>query len=517
MKGHTLAFLISSLYVAIMIVVGSVVGDTFNDKIGNILFLKGGSISLKYIGIISMSGVVIFIVTCLVIKRFNKYKITIEGNLNEIKEKIRYLDSYDSLTKLPNRNLMERMFTSQVPQINRDGNPGAFLFIDIDHFSFINETKGHHAGDQLLIDMAEILSGLKEEGDIIGRITQDKFVMIITGEETIKDIDKRINKIIKATSIVWKFEEKEYMVSTTIGVSLYPKDGLDYILLLKSANLALECSKESSRTSYEYYNKNKKCLIIKDLAIVSDMKIALKEEQFQMHYQPIYNLQTGEIENVESLLRWHHPKKGYISPDAFIPAAERAWIIDDIGEYTLEEVFRQKKEWNKQGFKLDRISINISSISLGKPGFGQYIEEKLQRYGLDGSEIVLELTESGFSTHKTRIKINVEYLRNLGVRISMDDFGTGYSSLARLRELQIDDIKLDRSFVVSLLEENGQEIIETLISLANALGKDIVSEGIETEEQCNILRDLGSKYGQGYFLARPMPAVDLAKYLTNKS
>lgn len=218
-------------------------------------------------------------------------------------------------------------------------------------------------------------------------------------------------------------------------------------------------------------------------------------------------------ENVEALIRWNHPEKGYIPPDMFIPAAERSWIIDDIGEYTLEEVFRQKVEWNKQGYNLERISINISAISFSKSKFGEYIEKKLKRYGLEGNEIVLELTESGFSTHGTMIKKNVKYLRCLGVRISMDDFGTGYSSLARLRELQIDDIKLDRTFVVSLLEENGQEVIKTLISLANALGKDVISEGIETEEQCNILKELGSKYGQGYFLARPMPAEDLGQLL----
>ncbi|MGO1470525.1 MAG: diguanylate cyclase domain-containing protein [Tissierella sp.] len=388
-KSYWIAFCISLGYIILMLIAGALIEGNVSNAIGRLSFFRRENIYFRYIEVITLSGIFVFIMTCLVIKKIDKDKDFINDNYKKIKErelaiktatkqiekqseliysvlenasifiiqldknfninnasknikdiiefevedmrnkplsrfieheyvqeiksemqykdiyeleieiyskygkrvyiygtvkkdiknykgdkyytfvlydiskrkslqqKIRYLDSYDSLTDLPNRNLMERIFTSLLPRLNKEGNPGALLFIDIDHFAFINETKGHHAGDHLLMDMANILKDIKEDGDVLGRITQDKFVMIITGEKSLEDIDKKIDNITKKTNVEWEFEDKKYMVSTTIGVSTYPKDGVGFIVLLKSANLALECAKESERTSYEYYNKEK--------------------------------------------------------------------------------------------------------------------------------------------------------------------------------------------------------------------------------------------------------------------
>lgn len=426
-----------------------------------------------------------------------------------LQQKVTYLDSYDPITSLPNRNLLEKAFNSLLPTLEKSGNPVALLYIDIDDFAYINETLGHHAGDHLLMDMANKLKLATKGTDILARITQDKFVVIFTDEKSLDSIEERVNKILKDTKMSWQYEEEKYMISSTIGVSLYPDDSLEFISLLKNANIALECAKESSRTSYQYYCKENNCEAINEHTMLSNIKLALENKDFQMYYQPIINLKTGKIENIESLIRWFHPEKGYIPPDQFIPIAEKSGIIDQIGEYALEEVFSQKKKWNDSGFYLEKVSINISAVNFSRAEFSIYIKEKLQRHGLKGEEIVLELTETSFSTHKSKMKENIEEIRSFGVEIAMDDFGTGYSSLARLKELQIDYLKLDRLFIVALIEEDGQEVIKSLISLANALGKKVVAEGIETEEQFSILKKLGCAFGQGYFLARPMPAMDL--------
>lgn len=426
-----------------------------------------------------------------------------------LQERVTYLNSYDTITSLPNRSLLEKAFKAILPEVKERGNPIALLYIDIDDFAYINETLGHHAGDHLLMDMANILKLVTKDTDILARITQDKFVAIFTEEKSLKDIDKRIVQILKDTRMKWEYEGGKYLISNTIGIALYPKNGKDFVELLRNANLALEYAKETSRTSYEYYSEENKCNIISDLTVLSDIKVALENKDFQMHYQPIRNLETGELENVESLIRWFHPEKGYISPDNFIPVAERAGIIDEIGEYTLDEVFSQKRRWNDSGYKLKKVSINISAVSFSRVGFSDDIKRKLKEHGIKGEEIVLELTETIFSTHRLKIKKNIEEVREVGVQVAMDDFGTGYSSLARLKDLPIDYLKLDRAFIVALLEQDGQEIIKPLISLANALGKKVIAEGIETEEQFRILKELGCTFGQGYFLARPMSAIDL--------
>ena len=429
-----------------------------------------------------------------------------------LQERVTYLNSYDTITSLPNRSLLEKAFNTMLPEVEERGNPLALLYIDIDDFAYINETLGHHAGDHLLMDMANVLKLITKETDILARITQDKFVVIFTEEESLEDIDKRVVQILKDTRMRWEYEGGKYLISNTVGIALYPKNGQSFVELLRNANLALEYAKETSRTSYEYYSEENKGNVINDLTVLSDIKLALENRDFQMHYQPIRNLETGELENVESLIRWFHPEKGYISPADFIPVAERAGIIDEIGEYTLDEVFSQKKKWNESGYKLKKVSINISAVSFSKAGFAGDIKRKLKEHGLRGEEIVLELTETIFSTHRLKIKKNIEEVRKVGVQVAMDDFGTGYSSLARLKDLPIDYLKLDRAFIVALLEQDGQEIIKPLISLAGALGKKVIAEGIETEEQFTILKQLGCTFGQGYFLARPMSAADLIKH-----
>lgn len=478
-------------------------------SLSDLLFPGLMSTNLKYVGGISLYLLMIIGVNEKVLKKLNKDNQCRASHLKDLQNKVNYLGAYDSLTDLSNRNDMEENFNKLLGEMNKKENPIALLYIDIDDFAYVNETNGHHAGDRLLIEIANIIKLHAKEGDLVSRISQDKFAIVFTQENSYKNIEMRIKEILKATRIQWEYEGGQYMISTTIGVSVYPDTSMDFVSLLKHANFALECAKENSRASYEYYSPDVKCTAINDLSIISDIKTALESKLFHMHYQPISDLETGEIVNVESLIRWFHPKKGYISPAYFIPIAEKAGMIDEIGDYTIDQVFSQKQMWNMAGYKLEKISINISAMTFAKENFSANIVKKLDQYNLKGSEVVLELTETSFSTHANKLKKSIDRVRALGIEVAMDDFGTGYSSLARLKDLQIDHLKLDRAFIVSLLEENGQEIIKPLISLAKALGKSVIAEGIETQEQFDILKSLGCKYGQGYYLARPMSASDL--------
>ena len=412
---------------------------------------------------------------------------------------------------------LEEKFKHILEEADKKGSIIAFLYIDIDDFAYINETLGHHAGDSLLRDMALLLGNSIEDRDVLSRIIQDQFAVICTDGNSIEDINKKVNKILKDTKMDWQYGESRYMISNTIGIAIYPKDGKDFTTLFKNANVALDCAKENFRSGYNYYSPESKCSTMNnDLTMLSDIKNTLENKGFQMYYQPIRCLQTGEIDNVESLIRWFHPEKGYIPPDKFIPMAEKSGIIDEIGEYTLEEVFSQKKKMNEEGLGLKKVSINISAASFSKDGFADMIKAKLKKYGLKGQEVVLELTETSFAGYRNKIKENIEEVRKIGIEIAMDDFGTGYSSLARLKDLPIDYLKLDREFIVALIEEDGEAIIKPLILLANALGQKVIAEGIESKEQYLTLQRIGCKYGQGYFIARPMPIENLIELLNKE-
>lgn len=430
-----------------------------------------------------------------------------------LEERVTYLGSYDPITSLPNRISLEKKFKSILEEADKTGNIIAFLYIDIDDFAYINETLGHHAGDSLLRDMAVLLRNSIENTDILSRIIQDQFAIICTDKNSIEDINKKVNKILKETKMDWEYGESRYMISNTIGISLYPQDGKDFTTLFKNANIALDSAKTDFRSGYNYYSPEIESSKVNDLTMLSEMKKALENKEIQMYYQPIQLLGTGEIDNAESLIRWFHPEKGYIPPDKFIPMAEKSGIIDEIGDYTLEEVFSQKKQWNEKTLGLKKVSVNISALSFSKEGFADMIKAKLEKYGLKGEEIVLELTETSFSIYTNKIKENIEEVRKIGIEIAMDDFGTGYSSLARLKDLPIDYLKLDREFIVTLIEEDGEAIIKPLILLANALGQKVIAEGIESKEQYLTLKKIGCKYGQGYFIARPMPAENLVEFL----
>lgn len=428
-----------------------------------------------------------------------------------LQKKISYLDSHDPLTSLANRSFLEEEFKANLIENVEKSNPIALLYMELDDFEYMNENFGYHAADRLVIDMAKRLRFLTKEGDLISRISQDKFAIIFLEEQSLEDIEDRIKDIQGKTEFNWLYKGEKYIISTTMGVSIYQEDCNDFTGLLRNANIALECAKEDSRGSYVYYSPDNMCGFVNDLTMLSDIKSALVKDEFQMYYQPIKDLRTGEMVGLEALIRWFHPQKKFISTGDFIPVAEKAGLIDEIGDYTINEVFRQKKEWDSLGYNFKKVSINISTMSFSKENFASYFKKKLEDYNLQGEEIVLELTETSFSRYPDIVKKNIDQLKDLKIEIAMDDFGTGYSSLSRLKDLNIDYLKLDRAFIVALLEEDGEAIIKPLISLANALGKKVVAEGIENEEQFSILKRLGCDFGQGYYLAYPMPAENLIK------
>lgn len=438
------------------------------------------------------------------IKRLNKdltrTKLAHEKTLN-------YFGSYDIIKELPNRLFLEEMYEDLQ---NRGYSGFAFLFIDIDNFSHINDLLGRSKGDILLMEIGmRIRSSINKE-DLLCRISGDEFGVILPSVVSQGEIDNYLERIQASLSSPLEFDKERFYLSSTIGISLSPKDGMDFATLIKNANIAMHYGKIYSKAGHSYYDKSMDKVIVDNDAILSDIRRGLINKEFQLHYQIIKDIKEDKIIGVESLLRWFHPKKGYIPPLDFIPLAEKTDLIFELRKFILDEAFRQKKAWKDRKVDIPIVGINISIKSFCSQDLVEEIEKKMNEYGLGKGEIVLELTESGSIEAMDSLISNIEQLRDLGVRIALDDFGTGYSSGVRLKDLPLDYLKIDKYFIDNIHNNYKDEVmVKSFIDVADALGVRIIAEGIEYKEQIDKLLDLNCILGQGYFIARPMAAEKL--------
>lgn len=436
----------------------------------------------------------------------------IEEENKNLKNEIQYMGSFDSITGLPNRNRFQLEFNEKIT--DNSYLKVALLYIDIDNFAHINDLLGHKIGDVLLMDLSNRILKAVEKEDIVAKLQGDEFGITLHNFNSIEDLNKRIEFIQRAIDKPWKFENTEFYISSSIGVAIMPKDGSDFEILIKKAHIAMQYSKIYKKSGFHYYDDDVLKTVVDDVSIIDDVKKALQKNEFTLHYQIIQNMNTKSIFAVESLIRWFHPEKGYIPPLSFIPLAEKTDLIFHIRDFVVNEALSQKKKWKDKNINIPRIGINISLKSFCSADFVELIESKMKEYSIEEGELALELTESGTVDNMDNLISNLERFRELGVRISLDDFGTGYSSLARLKELSLDSIKMDKMFIDRIhIDKDDETMVKGVIHFAEGLGLDVIAEGIEHEEQVEKLLNLGCNLGQGYFIAKPMAANELEKLI----
>jgi diguanylate cyclase (GGDEF)-like protein/PAS domain S-box-containing protein len=423
---------------------------------------------------------------------------------------IQYMAFYDSLTGLPNRN----QFRNHLNEIlaKQDDKMLAVLFLDLDRFKIINDTKGHTVGDFILQKVAARLAATVKNEGVVSRQGGDEFIILLEG------IDKERAKLV-AQQILSEFtnslevNDQEFFVTPSIGISLYPADGGDVETLIKNADTAMYQAKERGKNNFQFYSSNLNGISIRKMEMENGLRKALEQNQLMLHYQPQISLITGELVGIEALIRWQHPKHGLIAPLEFIPLAEETGLIVPIGKWVLREACRQRKVWETLGFHDFPIAVNVSVRQFEDDHLIEYISALLDEFDLKGIHLELEITES-IMQNLENSTIILNELKELGVLLSIDDFGTGYSSLSYLKHLPIDKIKIDKSFVDDIIYHSNQgKMVKTIIDMGLNLNFSVIAEGIETNEQLHFLKENECKIGQGYFFSKPIPADEMVEYL----
>ncbi len=420
--------------------------------------------------------------------------------------KIAHMAFHDALTGLPNRTLLREQVALGLQRT--DGGPIALFCIDIDNFKSINETLGHPVGDTLLRQVAERL-GATCPGGFLARLAGDEFAVKLRGGTQTPDQIGRA--LVGAMAQPFQVDGHRIIVSASIGIALSPQDGADATGLLKNAELALHRAKSEGKGSHRFFESGMDAQAQARRALETDLHDALRNGELALHFQPLFGLSQNRVTAFEALLRWHHPTRGMVSPIDFIPLAEETGLIIPIGEWVLHEACRIAATWPDH----IRVAANISPIQFRSPNLAAVVLQALARSGIAPNRLELEITESLFIDNVETTLASLHSLRALGVRVALDDFGTGYSSLSYLRSFPFDKLKIDRSFIVDLLEHKGATaIIRAITTLADALGIETTAEGVETSDQLEILQAEGCGQIQGYFFSRPIPAQEVAALLT---
>jgi diguanylate cyclase (GGDEF)-like protein len=424
--------------------------------------------------------------------------------------------NYDALTGLPNRNLLHDRLKQSV-YAQRMPRAVAVVFIDLDHFKFVNDSLGHSIGDKLLQGMAQRLSTVLRDGDTVARLGGDEFVLILNDQSNEEMIYRAMQRITANLAEPIDVDGKELVVTCSAGISLYPQDGPDVDTLLKNADAAMYRAKEHGRNNFQFYTAEMNERVNERLALENALRRAIERKEFVLHYQQRVELKTGAIIGAEALVRWLHPEWGVVRPARFVPLAEETGLIVQIGEFVLREACRQVRAWLDAGLKPGVVSVNLSARQFRQEGLVRLVSRVLEETGVDPSSLEMELTESTVMHSVEAAIATLQGLKSLGISLSVDDFGTGYSSLAYLKNLPIDKLKIDRSFVrdIGNGDDAGEGILaQAIISLGHNLHLHVVAEGVETDAQVRFLRRHKCDEVQGFFYGEPVEPAAHAKLLT---
>jgi len=434
-----------------------------------------------------------------------------------MEQKMAHLAQHDHLTGLPNRVLLNDRLSQAVAYAKRRRTGLAVLFCDLDNFKHINDSLGHLVGDKLLQSVALRLTQQVRASDTVCRQGGDEFVILLLDDDCSENASITAEKILRSLSQPYLIGEHELYITTSIGISLYPWDGLDAESLVRSADTALYHAKNKGRDNYQFFKEEMNARAVERQSLEVDLRRAIKQEEFILHYQPKVNLHTGEITGVEVLIRWNHPTRGLTLPGTFISIAEDCGLILSLGQWVLEKACLQAKAWIDQGHAPMPVAINISAIEFRNVHFAEHVKKILAQTGLQPQYLELELTESVLMKDVQTSEAILQELKDIGVRIAIDDFGTGYSSLNYLNQFPIDVLKIDQSFVRDISSGNGNGIIvNAVINMGISLKQKVVAEGIETDEQLSFLCKHSCHEGQGFLLSKPLSASELEKVFSQE-
>jgi len=447
-------------------------------------------------------------------------KRKIEAQLLEKQQHLDHLAHHDQLTGLPNRHHLTHRLPGAIEEAKRNGTMLAVLFLDLDRFKDINDSRGHETGDKLLKTVAERVRATVRREDIVVRMGGDEFIVILQAirqAQLIHDMAARINEALSAPVVV---DGRPLVATVSIGVSLFPRDGTDMGELLRHSDTAMYQAKDRGRNNFQLFSPIMARKIRERVAVEASLRAALERGQFDVHYQPIIDIASNKVMGLEALLRWKHPTQGYVLPGRFIDVAEETGLIVPVGEFVLQRVLQDSSYWRRAGAAPVPVAVNISAVQLQRSNLRDKIVALTQAHNVNPNMLQLELTESTmFERRESRggesRRDAISQLRDLGVSIVIDDFGTGYSSLGYLKQWHVDYLKIDRSFVRDLVTDMSDlAIVGAIIAIARHLNIKVVAEGIEGWQQLEKLRQLGCGLAQGYLFAKPAPAAQCLRLLT---
>jgi len=416
-----------------------------------------------------------------------------------------HLAEHDFLTGLPNRLLMNDRINQAIISAPRHGKKVAVLFLDLDGFKHINDSLGHSIGDKLLQLISKRLVTCIRTSDTVSRQGGDEFIVLLSEVYPPEDTGIAARRFLKELSKGFSIDGHDLHVTASIGVSVYPDDGLDAETLIKHADTAMYQVKENGRQGIQFFKPVMNVRAVERQSIEENLRRALERQEFAVHYQPKINLRTGKITSAEALVRWTHPTRGPISPAQFIPVAEDCGLILPIGKWVLHAACQQARIWIDAGLPLATIAVNISTVEFGNTKFLEDVFAILEETGLHPNFLELELTESVLMRHTAATESILKTLRASGIKLAIDDFGTGYSSLSYLRKFPLDTLKIDQSFAREVNSASGQSaIVTTIINMGRSLNLRVVAEGVETLEEVVFLQAQGCEEGQGYYFSRPV-------------
>jgi diguanylate cyclase (GGDEF)-like protein len=468
---------------------------------------------------------VIFIVTgfsvYILVRDIKDLMTSLQGEnikVAQSRTQIQHLAHHDSLTNLPNRLYGETLFNLSLRECEESGQSLALLFIDLDNFKPINDALGHAAGDQLLKSLTEQLNEILLPRQYLIRFGGDEFLVIAPFNPQSDELTSLANSLIGQCASVFDIFQNQVTVSASLGTASAPKDGTDFKQLCRKADIAMYKAKQDGRNTYHHYDESLDKASENKFKMLQLLRPALSEQQFELHYQPIVDLKSGNINTLEALLRWPQPDGSMIPPDLFIPLAESSGLINELGSWVVRQATQFCAQLRQQGHSDIRIAVNLSVMQFKDGQLQRTIESALYEAGLPPEALELELTESLLIDETEQIQKQLASLSKLGITIAIDDFGTGYSNLGYLRNFNASKLKVDRSFISPLcFSEHDESLVGAIINMAASLGLKTVAEGIEDDETLQKLLSLGCDIGQGYYWSKPLPENALIEYLLNRN
>jgi diguanylate cyclase (GGDEF)-like protein/PAS domain S-box-containing protein len=446
-----------------------------------------------------------------------RYVVSMAQDVSESKaaqKQVEFLAYHDTLTGLPNRMLVQDHLEQAILAAEREQNMVALLYIDLDKFKNINDSLGHLIGDSLLKEVAIRLRTCLREVDTLSRQGGDEFLIVLKNIRDSESITVVTEKILARLSEPFMIEHNELAISLSIGVAVYPDDGKDFETLLRKSDTAMYQAKESGRNTYRFHTEQMNTNAIEHLQMRNGLRRALEHGEFVLHYQPQISLLTGKIIGAEALIRWQHPELGMVPPGRFISVAEDCGLIVPMGDWVLQEACRQAVAWREAGLPEMLMAVNLSAVQFKRGDVVKSVLSALEKSGLNPVLLELELTESILIKDTDKVLATVRQLKSIGLKLSIDDFGTGYSSLSYLKQFNVDKLKIDQSFVRDMADDqNDAAIVSAIIQMAKSLKLITIAEGVEDEHQLALLQQLNCDEVQGYYFAKPLPAVEFASFV----